>query len=753
MMSMPQSTAGLIRLLREKLQEGEARDIGNHFGQKVEQKIRYYDRLPGDGFDARVAALVERAEQLGSLPELLQLVLQWRGDLDDEIRNVLSAEPVLELKPRSNLPPRHGEFLGRKEDLARVLEGLSSRYPLVSIEGIGGIGKTSLAVEVGYAGLIGTASAEQPVWEYVVWVSARDQLERKRWLDEVLNTIAIVLNYFSITQLQPDQSARKQMEIDRLLRGQRVLIIIDNFETIDDPDLVAWMERVPEPSHILITTRQSRLQKTWAVHLTGLDGHAALALIRQVAKARGLTFLDHQADGTLLSLVEVTDGNPRAIEMALGCLWEGMLSIDELVNQLRDAGESVEDIFGYLFTQSWKALAPNAKKILLVVPLFVGSIAKDALRKVSGLPSFDFAQAVSQLVNTNLLDLDHASQRYSVHPMTRAFAKKQLASQPDLEEQARERWSSYYLDFVRSHTVREAPSIAYWNALVNDQMTALDAEWYSIEELLAWADRAGRSALLLELVTYLVHYMDSRFHNLERLTYVVKAIDAAKKVENPVLEAWLRIDALGWTCVEENRLDQAHQEIQLGLEVAQTLPPGDKDALDLIALGTGWLARLRLEEGLVAEATDLMAEALSTPCRAWIKYRLNMAAGDIALRLGQGDRALQSYQEAVSEYEQYGGEGHGYQIDPKIGLAEVARGNLEGAEKKFEAVRAHEGIAIGKLYADYGMALVAYRRGEIEKARRLAETARQRLSRQTSSNLLLTMIDNLFEDLKASNHQ
>jgi predicted ribonuclease YlaK len=50
-----------------------------------------------------------------------------------------------------NLPPRNfTTLLGRDADKDRVLQALESRYPLITIEGFAGVGKTSLALEVAY---------------------------------------------------------------------------------------------------------------------------------------------------------------------------------------------------------------------------------------------------------------------------------------------------------------------------------------------------------------------------------------------------------------------------------------------------------------------------------------------------------------------------------------------------------------------------------------------------------------------------
>jgi LuxR family glucitol operon transcriptional activator len=741
--------ADLVRLLRQRLSETDARDIGNDFGVRACQGVRLYDRLPGEGLDARISSLVDRAQQLDEMAKLLSTCQAWRPDLQPDLTALIASEEGNESQTFHNLPPRYGQFLGRETDVARVIEGLSSRYPLISIEGIGGIGKTSLAIEAAHMSL---GSAEPPLeslFEYAVWVSAVTKPNQKLWLHEVFNKIALVMNYFSITQLPLEEIEKKRSQIDRLLRSHRVLVVIDNFETIEDEDLVTWIESIPEPSHVLITTRQSRLQKTFAVSLRGLKQPEALRLVRQEAHALALNHIVDEEDEQLLPLIQVTDGNPQAIVMSLGYIKGGNLSFDEVVQQLEEAGDQVDDIFDYLFTKSWDLLPDDGRTILLSVPLFTGSVSREALKTVSGLNAYQFGQALRLLVNTKLLEVDHKRQRFMVHPMTHAFARKKLGRRHQFEEAARERWVRYYRTFVTEHTVRSSPDVPYWNSLVSDAMAALDEEWLSLIEVLTWADHEGRRSLVLDLVLLLIHYMDSRFLNLERIYFVLKATEAARLLERQEDEALLRIDALGWTYVEEHRLEQAKASIIAGMNIAREAQSRGDGGMDPIALGWAWLARMSIEEEQFDEADELIDRALETACNPWIRYRINMAAGDIALREGNSHKALQLYQDAVEQYESYGGEGRGYQILPRIGLAYVAIGDLKRAEDQFNVLRAQEQIAIGRLYAEYGMALIAYRRGEVDDARRLANAAKQQMSRRTASNLLLKLIEKLFEDLEA----
>ena len=677
----------------------------------------------------------------------------------DENRAIVPTATSPPFRPPHNLPPRFfGELLGRKVDLSRVMKALESRYPLITVEGFAGVGKTSLAIEVGYLCLPNTerGKAQAITFDKVVWISAKDKPGQERWLDDVLNAIARVMDFPAITQRPPERIEEKKHEVGDLLRTRRVLIIVDNFETINDRELVRWIENVPEPSKVLVTSRRRQFPMSLPIDLEGLEDTEALKLIRRHAQTLGLEHIMHDTDDNLLPLVENTGGNPQAIVMALGAIKGGTLNLEDVINGLRTnyRNKNINKVFQFLFSESWKHITDSAKKVLLVVPLFVGagSIRKDALRAASGLSQEgDFDPALAQLIEFKLLQVDFRESRYIAHPMTRTFARSKLNQRHKFEIGARARWSTYFLEFVRNNIVREKPDQRYWNALVSDKMAALDAEWPSIHEVVNWAYEERQDQLLLEFVMLLVHYMDSRFLNLERVTYVKKAVEITNEMGHKEDEALLRIDALGWTYVEENRLEEAYEEIMNGFNIARQLPGDSDTATDLIALGFAWRARVRIEQGRSEEATGLIQEALSIACRPWIKSRIYMAAGDIALKQNESKEALSFYEDTARSVGEYGGEGHGYQIDPRIGLAYVGTGDLKRAMEKFNALRANTDIPIGKLYGDYGLALVAYKMNQKEEARRIVSETKEALSRRTTSNLLLKLTNKLFEDLEAEN--
>jgi len=149
--------------------------------------------------------------------------------------------------PLHNLPqPDYQNFIGREKEIAEIVRTLQpyphSQHPAISIDGIGGIGKSALALEIAlrYLYRYKQLSADEQ-FAAIVWATAKhtiltaDGVKRRSQtidsLDSIYTTIAVTLNRENITRAQ---IAKQDMLIRQALTEQRTLLIIDNLETIDD---------------------------------------------------------------------------------------------------------------------------------------------------------------------------------------------------------------------------------------------------------------------------------------------------------------------------------------------------------------------------------------------------------------------------------------------------------------------------------------------------------------------------------------
>ncbi len=127
-----------------------------------------------------------------------------------------------------NLPPRHSLFIGRAVEINRILAWLNSPgEPLASIEGMGGIGKTRLALEISHRCLSDKERTITQPFQAIIWISARDYHNFDLQLNDLLDTIAQILERSHLAQSRGEQ---KEYAVNKLLRRYQTLLIVDNFE-------------------------------------------------------------------------------------------------------------------------------------------------------------------------------------------------------------------------------------------------------------------------------------------------------------------------------------------------------------------------------------------------------------------------------------------------------------------------------------------------------------------------------------------
>ncbi|MBL7259583.1 NB-ARC domain-containing protein [Paractinoplanes lichenicola] len=338
----------------------------------------------------------------------------------------------------SNLPQRPYErFVGRAAELASLLARMSpdDRTWVVVVDGIGGVGKTSLALEAAYR-----LSEGPGRFDFVVWVSAkRDTLTAHGILPrradfvnlrDVFEAIGSVCGRPDLPQLPEGQ----QRTLIRTLLGgpRRVLLVLDNLETVDDESVTAFLRDLPTPAKAIVTSRH-RIDVALSIRLEGLGPAESEELIRSEAGLRGLTLTDAEVAG----LARRSGGVPVAVLWSLGLmsLGHGTASV------LRRLGSGTGDIAEFCFDRSVEALGDgDALKMLVTAALFEAPVGRDLLGQAAGLGSDVIGRddALQRLIQLSLINSGPGG--FSLLPLTRTYTLRLLGERPGLWREAEDDW-------------------------------------------------------------------------------------------------------------------------------------------------------------------------------------------------------------------------------------------------------------------------------------------------------------------------
>lgn len=347
-----------------------------------------------------------------------------------------AARSAFQRSMQARLPaPGYVSLVGAADHLERLLHLITSPQTpgLILLEGIGGIGKTSLA------DALVRCAIEQTSFGNVGWINAQRQYFH---LDGSLRQIprsALTADTFIdelAEQVLPDESdrisrSRALATLQDHLAQTAHLIVVDNLEMVEDTErLFQLLRQLSGVSRFLLLSRRCYYGEPDVCHyrLGELPDADALRLVRQEAGRRNLPDLVVASDDDLWPILATVGGNPLALRLLVGQVHTHPLPA-VLSNLSAARGEPVEALYTYIYRQAWDDLDEVCRRALLVMPLVAESGGfSEFLAQVSALPLDELSYALGVLVHRNLVDSrgDLMQRRYAIHNLTRSFLLEQV---------------------------------------------------------------------------------------------------------------------------------------------------------------------------------------------------------------------------------------------------------------------------------------------------------------------------------------
>ncbi len=395
---------------------------------------QYRNGRQSDALDTFRAIRERLVDELGvdpgsALRDVHQRILCGDPDRTAAAREVRPAQPrpVAETRPSDDLPRRTTSFIGREDHVADVAAALRDA-PLVTLTGVGGVGKTRLALEV--------AATEAARFGDGAWICELAPVEGG---DAVIHALTAGL------RLQQQQGLTIEDSLIEFLRTRHGLLLVDNCEHVLEATarLLDRIVRQCPRVAVLATSREPLgIAGEQILPVPPLSVDDATLLFADRARAGRPDFrLDHEPAGAVAEICRRLDGLPLAIELAAARM-RVMSSIDVarrldrlrlLSGGARTAHPRQQNLIATI-DWSYRLLTPPEQALFTRLSVFAGGFDLDAVHGVcaeADATEDDTLEMLTGLVDKSMVVVrgETGSTRYSLLETLRAYGRERLGEQ------------------------------------------------------------------------------------------------------------------------------------------------------------------------------------------------------------------------------------------------------------------------------------------------------------------------------------
>ena len=493
-------------------------------------------------------------------------------------------------RPVGNLPLELTTFVGRRAELSE-LKGMLSTSRLVTLTGIGGVGKTRLALRA-------AAEARRAFPDGVWLVELGDIHDGSLLVDVITESVGV-----------RDESARllRDVLVD-FLCSRKLLLILDNCEQVVESTakLAETLLRACPELRVLATSREALGIGGEAVlrlsplafpsghdepMLDALSSFDAVTLFAERAAAAVPDFrLSDDNTPTVARICSKLDGLPLAIELAAARL--RAISTTQLLERLDDryalltrgnrGAPTRQQTLSWSVGWSYDLCTPAEQQLWAELSVFAGSFELEAAEDICtiGLAPGELLDLLSALVDKSILTRTEASGtvRFRLLETLRDYGRERIEGTEELLELKR-RHTDWYRRLVQIAAADWfGPRQVQW-------MQRLDREGLNTREVLKFT-LTDSPETTLEIIGTIHPFGIARGHLTETRRWLDRALTATPSEPSPA-----RITALYGSAIiaaMQGDLPAATASVQRAQSLVEQMP--DAEAHGMVAIADGFTA-------------------------------------------------------------------------------------------------------------------------------------------------------------------
>ncbi len=662
-----------------------------------------------EALDAVIACAMAKSPE-GRFPTCREMIEAARAALGGSASAIsvgtallADAPPAVEAEP--SLPVFATPLIGRDDELAQVTSLLAEPAArLVTLTGLGGTGKTRLALEAA------TTFQDDDTQAYFV------DLAPVQDPDLVGSAIADVLGVREAPNL-PLADAIAERLADR-----KTLLVLDHFEQVLPAATLVGDLLSAVPGLKIVATSRTPLRvrgereypvPPLAVPESGAadaDSPAVRLFAERAHEAKPSFELSKDNLEAVAEICRRLEGIPLAIELAAARV--KLMTPEQIVARLGEkrlsfltGGAGGQDSLRDTIEWSYNLLDDRGKSLFARLGVFVGGASLETAETVAGLPlELEFGEVldgVAALVDNGLVRQGESAEgepRFKMLETIREYALERLSEQGQLED-GRNRHLNRYVELAET----AEPELTRAGQAV--WLERLSEENDNIRAALAWSFESGQVELGLRLAGALVRFWSIRGLMTEGRRWLTEALAASEGVAPAVLaKAYF---AAGFAALGQGDYPQAKPFFEQSLELAREAEETRLEAQALQQIG--WLVMTR---GEYEEAREFAGRALELARTIGDKLVQSGSLNILAeLSAGEGDDATANelYEQSLALRRELGDKRLIANSVLTLGRAELTRGDYASA-----AARLQEGFKLARELGDtWSMSLALTNLGRV----------------------------------------